>query len=106
MEQRARDPPDLVAGWIEDRDLVRTEQAHVEVARFGEGDSTRLRRVLVRDEREDVDELQVRRARVVDQANPVDRSLTWEFGRDGDREVQPLAAGVDAATERTPGKPE
>jgi hypothetical protein len=33
---RVRDPVDLIAGRVEDRDLVRAEQAHVEVARLGE----------------------------------------------------------------------
>src|SRR5512132_2325797 len=46
MEPRIGDPSDLVAGRIQHGDLVRAEQAHVEVARLREGETGRLWRRL------------------------------------------------------------
>src|SRR6185437_3758970 len=43
VEARVGDPPDLVAGRVQHRDLVRAEQTDVEVARPGEGEAGRLR---------------------------------------------------------------
>src|SRR2546422_9028069 len=48
VKERARDSPDLVAGGIQDRDLVRADQPDIDGARFGEGQAGRLRRGLAR----------------------------------------------------------
>ena len=72
MEPRIGDPADLVPGRVQDGDLVRAEQADVEVARLREGETGGLWRRLSRVEWEPVDELEVRCRRVIDEPNPVD----------------------------------
>src|SRR3981081_4751210 len=43
VEERAGDAPDLISGRVQDGDLVRTDQAHVQVAGLGECDACGLR---------------------------------------------------------------
>ena len=99
MEERARNSSDLIAGGVQDRDLIRTEQAHIEVARLRERETGRLGRGLRRVEWELVHQLEIRCRRMVDQANSVDQSRERVVERHRDGEVQPLARRIDPPAE-------
>ena len=99
VEERARNSSDLIAGGVQDRDLIRTEQAHIEVARLRERETGRLGRGLRRVEWELVHQLEIRCRRMVDQANSVDQSRERVVERHRDGEVQPLARRIDPPAE-------
>src|SRR5205814_6435370 len=67
MELGAGDPSDLVPGRVQDRDLVRSEQGHVQVAGAREGECGRLRWGLCRIEREAVNDLEIGGGGMVDE---------------------------------------
>ena len=53
-----------------------------------------------------MDQLEVVRGRMIDEADPVDHALQRKLRRNGDREVEPSSRRVDPGTDGAPGEPE